>query len=469
MLKSVSALNNMLTKIESGSCDVDIAELNLMCASGLPGSNDQDVDRGLCLIDEMAQHVHREIERNYHYFLREPEKYEASQARFCVLMMITVLQQDFGVQYNPARIRDPDFKNSSDLFVHGMLGGEGGTCASMPVLYTIIARRLGWPVKLVSAKSHLLARWDDSVGTHPFGSDRFNIEGSGLGGKCVDDSYYHQWPVPMTPDEIERGIYLRSLCPVEEIAVFLTLRGHCLLDNGRLAGARDAYRWASRLDPRDPFNKLFFEDAVRRIDRWTEETTLRDYLGPNVPVPLGVFPPTFIRQLSVEMQMARHAWHEAASRQQRLALEERRERERLASMPRRIGPLGITYRMERQLDGHTVAIPETRIPGQPWNPPALGNVPFRADSSLGLSMANVGGVIPIGAQGAGLPALPLFNPLGRSWTDCLPADLLSQVAPTQLAMRRQQAVEAAKTLPPMIAASQIRRVELKPPVVGRIE
>ena len=469
MLKSVSALNDVLTKNESGSCDVDIAELNLMCAVGLPGSNDHNVDRGLNLIDEMAQHVHREIERNYHYFLREPEKYEASQARFCVLMMITVLQQDFGVRYNPARVRDPDFRNSSDLFVHGMLGGEGGTCASMPVLYTIIARRLGWPVKLVSAKSHLLARWDDSVGTHPFGPDRFNIEGSGLGGKCVDDSYYHQWPVPMTPDEIEQGIYLRSLCPVGELAVFLTLRGHCLLDNGRLAEARDAYRWASRLDPRDPFNKLFFEDAVRRIDRWTEETTLRDYLGPNVPLPFGVYPPTFIRQLSVEMQMARHAWHEAASRQQRLALEERHERERLAAMPRQIGPLGITYRMERQFDGQMVAISETRIPSQSLNPPALGNTPFRADSPLGHSMANGVGSFPTVGLDGGLPALPLFNPLGCSWTDCLPADLLSQVAPTQLAMRRQQAAEAAKSLPPMIAASQIRRVELKPQMAVRIE
>ncbi len=35
---------------------------------------------------------------------------------------------------------------------------NGGTCVSMPVLYTAVARRLGYPVKLVLAKGHAFCR-----------------------------------------------------------------------------------------------------------------------------------------------------------------------------------------------------------------------------------------------------------------------------------------------------------------------
>jgi hypothetical protein len=65
-----------------------------------------------------------------------------------MLMLITVLQQDFNVHYNPERIRSVDFKNPEDLSIHGMLASNnGGTCVSMPVLYAAVARRLGYPVR----------------------------------------------------------------------------------------------------------------------------------------------------------------------------------------------------------------------------------------------------------------------------------------------------------------------------------
>ncbi len=49
--------------------------------------------------------------------------------------------------------------NASDsrfLFIHGLLTGFGGTCVSMPILYLAIARRLGYPLKLVETKEALL-------------------------------------------------------------------------------------------------------------------------------------------------------------------------------------------------------------------------------------------------------------------------------------------------------------------------
>jgi hypothetical protein len=80
------------------------------------------------------------------------------------------------VKYNFAFIEgDYDATDSRNLFIHGLLGGHGGSCVTMPVLYAAIGRRLRYPIKLVGAKQHTFCRWDDGAG------ERFNIEGNVAG------------------------------------------------------------------------------------------------------------------------------------------------------------------------------------------------------------------------------------------------------------------------------------------------
>lgn len=315
------------------SCDV--AELNLACVKGLPGSDDLDIERCLTKLDEWAAHVQREIERHYYRFLRSPEEFNNSQGWFCVLMMITVLQQDFGVRYNPERIRNPDFTNSRDLFLHGLISGEGGTCASMPVLYAAIGRRLGYPIKLVHTRSHVFCRWDDPKGRHSFEADRFNIEGAGIGASSFPDDYYVTWPEPIRSEDIHRGTYLRSLEPKEELAAFLASRGHCLLDNGRLEDARTAYDCSRFLAPNDPHYEAFHQDAQRRIEHANEHRILWLYFGPDARLPYGALQPQALRKLEFDMYGAMAELNNAVSKLQdeRLA----RERQRLMEMatPRR--------------------------------------------------------------------------------------------------------------------------------------
>src|SRR5262249_46571614 len=145
---------------------------------------------------------------------RYADHYHGSEAKFRAEMLVQVLQEDFGVHYDMERVEHVDFRNSKDLFIHGMLqGSNGGTCVSMPVLYAAIARRLGYPVKLVEAKSHLFCRWE---GCGPDGKDeRFNFDGAGSGFSILDDSYYRSWPKPISDDEITRGEYLKSLNAAE--------------------------------------------------------------------------------------------------------------------------------------------------------------------------------------------------------------------------------------------------------------
>jgi len=232
--QKVKSLDELLKMTPDQIAHVDIAEMNLLCATGLPSAEKLDINRCLAKLDEWTARVNFETDRHLYKFRRDPNDYDNSEGYFRMLMLITVLQQDYGVHYNPQRIRDIDFTKSKDLFVHGMIEDEnGGTCVSMPVIYTAVARRLGYPVKLALAKAHTFCRWDAP-------NDRFNIEATNQGMNCFDDAYYSAWPEKVSDAEIKANRYLISLSPAEELASFLASRGHCLSDTGRSQKAIDA-------------------------------------------------------------------------------------------------------------------------------------------------------------------------------------------------------------------------------------
>jgi hypothetical protein len=227
---------------------VDMALMNLLCAKGLPGAENLDIPAVVAKLDEWAAKVKFETQRHLYRVTdpRHAEHYNRSEARLRAEFIVQCLQEDCGVRYNPDRIYDPDFRDSRDMFLHGMLpGANGGTCASMPVMYVAIGRRLGYPMKLVAAKEHLFCRWDD-------GKDRFNIEGATNGGiDYPPDDYYRTWPKPLTDADMATGVFLTSMSPEGELADFLHHRGMCLHQNGRLTEARAAFAEAHRLQPRD--------------------------------------------------------------------------------------------------------------------------------------------------------------------------------------------------------------------------
>jgi len=103
-------------------------------------------------------------------------------------LLVTLIKRDFGIAYNPSIAVDrlagkPGLLNDSrDIFINGVLDDNKrrrwGTCASIPVVVTAVARRLGYPVRLVVAGRHIFARWEDS-------QTCFNIEASNPMGMTV--------------------------------------------------------------------------------------------------------------------------------------------------------------------------------------------------------------------------------------------------------------------------------------------
>jgi len=236
---------------------IDMALLNLVCAVGLPGAEELDIRHLLDTLDEWATLVRLETDRNYYKFIHAPGGFNNSQAYFCILYMVTVLQCKCGVHYNPKwtsvtpdKPSPRDFgRDASDLFIHAIIDGVGGTCGSLPVLYAAVGRRLGYPLRIVKAHQHLFLRWDDPEGKHWFHPDRFNIEATGRGLHCLPDDHHRTWPHEIPIEDIEAGIYLKSLTRREELAEFLATRGYCLSHNGDIGKAIESFIWAVKLAP----------------------------------------------------------------------------------------------------------------------------------------------------------------------------------------------------------------------------
>ena len=263
--RRVGSLDELLKLSPEELEDVDIAEMNLLCATGMPGAEDMDIAKCLARLDQWAARVRHETERHL-YRLTDPawkehaEHYGHSEARFRAEWLVAVLQQDIGLHYHagfvPQDVDVPPFKTSKETFLHGLMDHEdahksfGGNCVSLPVAYAAVGRRLGYPVRLVSAKEHVFCRWEGTDSPCPAWRDRFNFDGAGAGFSIDPDEFYLSWPRKTTPDQVALCDWLKTLTAADELAVFLAGRGGVLFHvNGDYGDALVALAHSARLRP----------------------------------------------------------------------------------------------------------------------------------------------------------------------------------------------------------------------------
>ncbi|MBL7221762.1 MAG: hypothetical protein ISS69_16760 [Phycisphaerae bacterium] len=268
------SLNELLSMSPVQLADMDIAEMNLLCATGLPGAGTLDIDHCLATLDRWAARVKFETLRHL-YRAHHPKwarHYRNSEAYLRASFLLQVLQEDLGVKYDMTAKDNFAFNDSRVAFIHGMIPAKGrtvadtpgGTCTSMPVMYVAIGRRLGYPLKLVTTNAHIFVRWDGLDHPNPAWRERFNIEGAGKGFSSFADDYYKTWPLKTTDYQVRANRYLISLTPREELAQFLAARGHCDSDNNRLSRAARCYENAYRCDTTRPCYRAWFTKAAMR-------------------------------------------------------------------------------------------------------------------------------------------------------------------------------------------------------------
>jgi hypothetical protein len=275
-----ATLGELLHLPPASLSNLSICELNLLCASGLSAGNEPCIKQCLATIDSWAQHVRSETERHLYRYERNPVEFENSPGYFRMLMLAVVMAEDYGVHYDPARMRGPEtaqmddrfFADPAKVFLRGLLGPERvGTCSSLPILYVAVGRQLGYPLKLVPTRGHLFVRWEGA-------GERFNVEATSRGSNRFDDDHYRYWPFEITPAEEKTEGYLQSLTPAGELSAFLSIRGMCLREVGRLPEAVESFAAAARLSPQCHSYQALLADLQTTPARQTQRTAS---LSPN--------------------------------------------------------------------------------------------------------------------------------------------------------------------------------------------
>ncbi len=145
--------------------------------------------------------------------------------------------------YDP---KDPLGRNPHHKLLVDYLTTRQGNCISMPILFLILADRMGLKgVALANAPLHDFVRYTDTTGR------TFNIETTS-GGHVSRDEWYRQ-QMPMTDRSVESGIYLRSLTRREAVADMATTVIDYLLSEKRFGDAIEVSEVILRNYPHDTY------------------------------------------------------------------------------------------------------------------------------------------------------------------------------------------------------------------------
>jgi len=237
-----------LQRSDDDLATMDVGVINLLFALGLPGSERIDLFGCIRCLDTWADNI-GDITRKLldTEFGTAPEKYDFSEPLFRMVKMIHFLQRSCGVLYNEQRIvaASTTPEKAEDLFIFGAIQGPGGGCGSLPVLYAAVGRRLGYPIRIVTARQHVFCRWDD-----PATGIKVNIEGTNHSGvSTYTDDHYRTYPQGISREQEHAFGDLASLTPRRELALFLGFRGDVLRSIGNYAEAIECYAEAAELEP----------------------------------------------------------------------------------------------------------------------------------------------------------------------------------------------------------------------------
>jgi hypothetical protein len=197
----------------------------------------------LSIVDQWTELIRKDTDQRLPLFEQHKSNYDNSLNLFKVVNMVLYLKNDLGIDYNLEIMRKDKLDDSRDLFIHGcLMGKKQGACVSIPTLCVAIGRRLGYPLKLVTAREHVFFRWDD-------GKENFNLEASCQGCDSKPDDYYRNWPHKVDEADVKMCGYLKSLTSADELSLFLDTRGHCFYDMGNTGEALACYTLAYKFSP----------------------------------------------------------------------------------------------------------------------------------------------------------------------------------------------------------------------------
>jgi hypothetical protein len=225
----------------------DLVAANLTVARQIPALAKLDISRYVKTVDEWTQRFARQLPDMERMFTQTPARWKSDIRFFRVGMLQGFLGHEIGLRYieEQKHATAVHYTDPSDLFINGLIDKKQGTCGNMAALHVAMCRRMGWPVSLAVAKSHMLSRFDDGQVIH-------NIEATSThpGAFCSEDDSFYVKKYALPRRAIDCGSDLRKLSMREMLGVFLHLAGRHYMDTGQVEAADTVYPLSRTLFPR---------------------------------------------------------------------------------------------------------------------------------------------------------------------------------------------------------------------------
>jgi hypothetical protein len=225
---------------DSQLAKLDPLIMNLIVARGIPGLENLDIDKYAKTVDDWAKTINAANNAEEPSSKHDPTYRVSREFWMAGGMAVMLAGPRFGITYTRDNLTPG---KPEQQFIHGVIDGKRGTCATMPVLYMAIGHRLKWPIKAVVSADHMWARWDDGIptskGGHRFNLEATNASSNGAAGSfsSLTDEEYVAWL--QTPREaIDSGSDMTSLSPRQTLGVFLQGRAGYWTARGDLARAQ---------------------------------------------------------------------------------------------------------------------------------------------------------------------------------------------------------------------------------------
>jgi hypothetical protein len=229
---------------------IDVLEMSIAVAREAKGFEYLDYNYYNQLIDSWTQQFLMWLPTVEQEYYQDPPRWK-NDINFARLGALAQwLDQAAGMHYIPEHIvrqkkeLGVEYKDLRQMLVFGLIDTKEGTCATMPVLQVVMARKCGWPVFLICVKHHYMLRYDD-------GKNRYNLEATdtGRGGFAIatDDEVMKE--MQLSPQAVACGSDLRSLTNREMMAVFIAARARYYRDTNQMDLADRDYSLARFLFP----------------------------------------------------------------------------------------------------------------------------------------------------------------------------------------------------------------------------
>ena len=197
---------------------------------------------------DLAQEIFPSLDKErYHSTLdtmaKEVKKLIGNQTdpEYRIRALNTYLFKIKGYRYDYS---DPIGENLENRYLVGILEKGKGGCVSLPLIYVILAQKLGFPIYAVSAPDHFFVRYVDRK------LKRQNIEATNAGAFSPKSRYIQDFKIPKIA--LENGSYLKSMSYREYTGSLIAQNAVVWGRKGITVRARLYAETAKKLNPFSP-------------------------------------------------------------------------------------------------------------------------------------------------------------------------------------------------------------------------